>query len=240
MELLLNQLQASDKTVRSQAALSLGKLGAADSVQELVEQLCREADLFVQEDITWALARLGEASLHPLLAKLTDASPHVRHVTVHTLGKLGLANALPHLLTCLADSEARIRVKTCFVLGQLKDSRAVPALIRMLDDANGDVQASASDALLQFGAVAQADLVAALDHPSEHLRETVVYLLGELKAAETLIPLTQALGDEAWQVRFATVEALAKFPKPVSQRYLCAHQETETNPRVLAILKRFL
>ena len=64
---LIEELHHPDKNVRGKAALSLGKLGDIALLDTLLHALGTEPDLYVREDITWALVRIGGEALEPLI-----------------------------------------------------------------------------------------------------------------------------------------------------------------------------
>src|SRR3982751_5157779 len=86
---LIEELHHPDKNVRGQAAVSLGKLDDAGMVDTLVQALITEPDMYVREDITWALVRIKDPALQPLINLLDDPNPNTRHLATHVLGKMG-------------------------------------------------------------------------------------------------------------------------------------------------------
>ena len=91
---LIEELRHPDKNVRSKAALSLGKLGDASVLNTLLHALGSEPDLFVREDITWALVRIGGVALEPLIDLLYNTNPAVRFHAAHVLSKMADARAV--------------------------------------------------------------------------------------------------------------------------------------------------
>ena len=99
---LIQELHHPDMNVRSKAALDLGKLGNAEVLEPLLQALSSEPDMFVREDITWALVRVGEAGLQPLIDLLASPNPAIRHNATHVLGKIGDARAVEALIHMLS------------------------------------------------------------------------------------------------------------------------------------------
>src|ERR1700730_4677749 len=99
----IERLEHADHNVRGRAALTLRTLGDAGAVDALLRALCTEPNLFVRENITAALVRLGDAALSPLIHLLGDASPAVRHDAAHALSKIGDARAVDALIGTLKD-----------------------------------------------------------------------------------------------------------------------------------------
>src|SRR5215207_3647689 len=99
---LIEQLYDANVNVRSQAILALGEMRHAESVDVLLHVLATETDLSVLEDTTWALVRMGDAAVIPLIDLLKHAKPTVRHNAAHTLGKIKDVRAVDALLKTLS------------------------------------------------------------------------------------------------------------------------------------------
>lgn len=87
------QLKSTDTNQRSEAVLALGRLADSSAIPALVDVLCHDDALNIREDAVWSLARMGNASVGPLLDALKEANAHARHNIVHALGKIGDARA---------------------------------------------------------------------------------------------------------------------------------------------------
>jgi HEAT repeat protein len=91
-EVFLNEKGEYGSGERRQAVRSMGQLGpaAAKAAPVLIRGL---NDLYqvhgLTEDITDALAAIGEAAVGPLTKNLTATNPQVLYHTIHALGKLG-------------------------------------------------------------------------------------------------------------------------------------------------------
>jgi HEAT repeat protein len=205
---LIEQLYDEQATVRSQAVLALGEMRHADSVAVLVHVLTVETDLNVLEDTTWALVRMGEAAVEPLIALLKYENPTVRHQAAHVLGKIGDARAVDALIKTLSDMDDAVRLKTVFALGQISDEQAISALVNMLTDENMDVRVTVADVLEQFGKAAAELLIPYLQHENWRVRDIAAEILGRIADGCAVEPLLAALQDECWQVRFTVVNAL--------------------------------
>lgn len=86
---LIEELHHLDKNIRSQAAVTIGKLDDANGIAPLIQALITEPDMYVREDITWALVRLKDTALQPLVDLLDDENPSTRHHVTHVLSKIG-------------------------------------------------------------------------------------------------------------------------------------------------------
>src|SRR5690606_36373047 len=148
--------------VRSSAALQLGELQARRALDALIELLQRETDLAVREDVTWALARLGDDALEPLIGLLRHDDRPVRHHAAHALGKLGHRRAVDGLLDALADEDPAVVAKAALALGQIGDEQAIPALVSLLAHEHDGVRETAMSVLERFDRAALPALIGAL------------------------------------------------------------------------------
>jgi HEAT repeat protein len=239
----MNQLHDTNANVRSQAALSLGNLRAVEAVDALLITLCTDSELNVQEDATWALTRMGDAAVLPLVGAMSDPDPKVRHNIAHTLGKLKDLRAEDTLITVLQDQDAAVRLKAAFALGQLRSVKAITPLTALLSDTNLDVQYTAAEVLVSFGEVAIGALVEVLQHSHSDPRAATANILGHIASAAAIPVLTAALHDPEWQVRFAVVNALGAIrDQQVSVLLEQASHDAHPHVRSLAtkLLKRSL
>ncbi len=217
-----NKLQDPDKNVRIQAALDIGSLGDSQALQALTAQLVLETDFFVRENITWAIVRMGQVAVMPMLELLEHTDPTARFQAAHALSKLGDTRAVNALVLALQDEHLEVVQKAAFALGQLKDDTAIPALVALLGDKHPELQTTVQRALEGFGIAALPILEQVLHHQDWVVREQAVTLIGFI-AQDTRIPLlATALCDDHWQVRFAAVTALGAIRNPEAKDALQA------------------
>lgn len=228
---LTEQLQHPDRTIRSSAALAIGNAANADALDALLARVGVEPELLVREDITWALVRLGDQAIAPLIGLLENADPAVRHHAAHTLGKLHDARAVDGLVRLLNDAEDYVVVKAVFALGQISDARAVPALVALMGDARREVQSEVNNVLEQFGAPALPLLVEAAAHERWQVREQAADVMGLIGSEESVPALDAMLRDAIWQVRFAAVTALGHIGGAAVREAIAAVSEDD-EPRV--------
>jgi HEAT repeat protein len=160
-----------------QAAIALASMGRV-ALQPLTNQLLSE-DATVRRNAAWAIGELtnmppGErdGAVPRLISLLTDSDAWVRMAAARALGEVRNHSAVPGLIANLADSDARVRELTVWALSELKDGRAVAALCNvLLSDLRAEVRRGAAEAL------------------------------GEIRSAEALPSLKQALNDPAVNAR---------------------------------------
>ena len=160
-----------------QAAIALASMGRV-ALQPLTNQLLSE-DATVRRNAAWAIGELTnmppserDGAVPRLISLLTDSDAWVRMAAARALGEVRNHSAVPGLIANLADSDARVRELTVWALSELKDARAVAALCNvLLSDLRPDVRRGAAEAL------------------------------GEIRSAEALPSLKQALNDPAVNAR---------------------------------------
>ncbi len=205
---LIEELRHPDKNVRSNAAVSIGKLDDNASVKILLDALVTEPDMYVREDITWALVRVKQAALQPLIQLLDDANPSTRHLATHVLGKIGGQDVVDPLIHALHDTEPMVISKAAFGLAQIGDERAIPALISLVGHADREVETMLMNVLERFGTVPVQPLIDLMTSDQWKVREQAADILGTIGDKAAIPVLIEALKDEVWQVRFAAVTAL--------------------------------
>lgn len=238
-QILIEQLHDPDNKTRSRAALSLGDLSDASAAGVLVQAIAAESDFAVREDMTWALVRMADAALDPLIALLYDERSAARHQAAHVLGKMRDARAVNALIGVLYDADATVSRKAVFSLGQIGDARAISALVLLLGGDHLETQAVVSDALEAFGAAALPALIGALVDDRAAVREQAADVLGLIGDKAAIPALVAVLNDVEWQVRFAAVTALGHVAGRRVGEYLASVQNDPDN-RVRTLTQKFL
>lgn len=236
------QLKDTDPNVRSSAVLALGKSGNQEALPYLIDVLCNDPELSLQEDATWSLVRFGVDAVPALQALLSNKQARIRHNAVHTLGKIGAPEAVPALLQTLKDDVSIVRLKSVYALGQIGAVSAIVSLIPLLADRQTEVQTMTIDVLIQFGENAVDDLCASLQHKNMLIREHVVGILsqiGDVRAVDALIGVTY---DDEADVRLAVAQALGELGDArgvASLKHLCCDDDLRVRAMARAMLQQF-
>lgn len=239
LQTLIEALHHSDKNVRGKAAVSIGNLGDVEGLKVLLQTLGNETDLYVREDITWALVRMGDAAVLPLIEYLGDSNPAARHHAAHTLGKIADARAVDALISALQDDDSTVIAKAAFALGQIGDTRAIPALIDLLGHENREVQTTVNRVLEEFGAAAIQPLIRSMTQGRWQAREQAADILGLIGSQEAVPVLIEALKDAQWQVRFAAVTALGAIGGAAAKNAL-RQMENDADERVRGLMPKIV
>ncbi|MCB9752871.1 MAG: HEAT repeat domain-containing protein [Myxococcales bacterium] len=153
-----------------------------------------------------------------LIAKLGDATPHIRASAARSLGRLGPGRGALAISRLLQDPDPNVRRWAATALGQFADARAVPALMRAVEA--GD-EAYVSRALLhglgllpgvevdrmllqllddQPRGLAMSNVVEAIglrEQPSPELLDGLLVRLRETHLRESIVAALQMLGERA-------------------------------------------
>jgi HEAT repeat protein len=155
------------------------------------------------EQAALALASLGRPAFLPLTNQLDSTNSTVRRNAAWAIGELTNMppgqrdEAVPQLLTLLGDTDEWVRMAAARALGELRNSTAVPKLIATLSDSDSHVRELAVWALSELKddrAVAALCSVLLSDARVE-VRRGAAEALGEIRSAEALPSLKQALND---------------------------------------------
>lgn len=185
------RLRSPDATVRSDAALALGKLEAPDVPAPVVAEAID------------ALSRI-----------LDDPDEYVRKSAVHALGRLRVRDprALEGIRFALGDRSEQVVQEAVAQVQQAGDAGAVDGLIRVLGRRERNLQAAASQALVRIGAPAVRPLLETFRDRAQRRRvhNQVLRIIMDIKS-RAVEPLLEALEDENFHVRAYAVALLGKL-----------------------------
>ena len=155
------------------------------------------------EQAAIALASFGRPAFGPLSNQLDSPNSTVRRNAAWSIGELTnmlpgeRAGAVPQLISLLGDSDEWVRMAAARALGELRDERALPRLVATLSDGNWRVRELVVWALSEMKddrAVTALGNVLLSDVRVE-VRRSAAEALGEIRSAEALPYLKQALND---------------------------------------------
>lgn len=239
LETLTQQLQHHDHHTRSQAISALIQLDDARKYDVLVDALQTENDIFVTEDITWALVQHKDNAIERVIQLLVHPTPTIRQRAVHTLGKMGDVQAVEALINILNDTDKKVVMKCIFVLGQIGDVRAIPALVGLLGSDDVDIEGELIQILNQFGASALPYLTEATTHEHWRVREQALSILGEIGDSSAAPSVIATLNDAQWEVRFMAIQTLHILDKK-QLRQMSDNLKNDPDNRVRALINRLV
>ena len=218
------QLNASAAEDRAAAACKAGKQGDVETIPALIAMLgddsktqlvpCWDTGRWSPalqtfkhpspgEQATIALASFGGPAFVPLSNQLSSGNATVRRNAAWAIGELTnmlpgqRAGAVPQLISLLSDSDEWVRMAAARSLGELRDERALPQLLATLNDNHWRVRQLAVWALSEMkdDRAVNALCGVLLSDGRVEVRRGAAEALGEIKSAEALPSLKQALND---------------------------------------------
>ncbi|MEU7765610.1 HEAT repeat domain-containing protein [Nocardia sp. NPDC049190] len=154
-------MAAENSSTRLAAALAVGTRPEPDFVDVLVERCAIEPDFFVRDMLTWALTRLpAQITVPRLRAELCCDRAQARSQALHTLSKIGDANAWPSITRSLLhdadDQVARSAWRAAVVLvPDGEQAELAEQLATQFGRGDREVRLSLSRALVTLGAVVE-------------------------------------------------------------------------------------
>jgi HEAT repeat protein len=169
---LLAQLHDTDRNVRANTVVELGKLGDRATATVLVEALATEPDFFIREYLTWSIVRVADAATPLLIRMLRDARAQARHGAAHTLGKIADPRATAALTAALQDDDPIVVSKAAFALGAIGAVEAAPALSNLLGGENRELESTLVSVFDRLGSPAIPAVLDALTRPTRACANT--------------------------------------------------------------------
>ncbi|MBM3450691.1 MAG: hypothetical protein FJX78_06870 [Armatimonadetes bacterium] len=187
----LQKLQNPDVTVRSDAALMLGKLEDPEAPEALV----------------------GEA-IEVLSRDLDDPDEYVRKSAVHALGRLRVRDtrALEGIRFALGDRSEQVVLEALSQVLAAGDKGGVEGLIRALGRRERTVQAASMQALIKIGPDAVRPMLETFKDRNlrRRVHQQVLRIIIEMRA-RAIEPLLAALADDNFHVRGYAIALLGKL-----------------------------
>src|SRR6266487_4342050 len=192
-------------SIQQQTAQVL-RLYAPESVPGLINLVLSDASDTLAERAAQILNSIGEAVVEPIAGVLSNAVPERMRLLVQVLEQIHDARALPALIALLQmpQLETLLAIAVVHALSQFADARVVLPLLAVLSSTNPMLYEEGINALSQFGGLAFAELVAALDvqQPSVVTQRVQRALLGmtPFPGEQLLQVLERASEQQAQQI----------------------------------------
>jgi HEAT repeat protein len=192
LDLLRDGLEDPVEAVASAAADALRNVGGRASMAALYRCCADEGGLgeHAADALAEIAARVGSSRHDELLLIIGDSWPHegaLARNLCRVVGKLGIVDYVPPLVSMLGSSDAQVRVAAAHALGHIEgDHEGVGALCFALAD------------------------------EEQHVRAAACRSLGLLASPQSCQPLLSATSDPSPLVRAAAVQALVVIDNPVA------------------------
>jgi HEAT repeat protein len=212
IDLLVRSLHRRAPWRRALAARTLGQLGAAETVPELLERLS-DGSHYVREAAVRALGRIGDeralASLADLFLRPGRAGAGIVYEALLAFG----GESAPVFREGLASPEESVRITSSFGIGAvLAPDEARLELERMLADPAGEVRTAACETLGRIpGATVPEALLQATRDTKPSVRRAAVGALGSYDDVRSLPFLVTALDDPERDVALRAGESLVRL-----------------------------
>lgn len=158
-----------------------------------------------------ALGQMGEDSLPPLRAVLSEGDIDARFWAVRALWEMGTQSAIAALMGVLDDVNEMVRSGAALALGELKAEVAIAKLARVMREEQGSSGDHAADALSKLGDAATSPLIEALESARPWVRIRAARALVPIQSPDAIPALIQALDDDSYVVCHYAEEALARM-----------------------------
>ena len=215
---LLIELLLKDKSslVRSEAALTLGKLKDNRALKTLIEATKYKE---IRASVAEALGEFKNVNaLETLLNLLNDKSAIVRKKTVEAIVKIRDIRALEYLINCLTDNDLDVRNTAEDALLSFKDKNAITIFIKKLNEPNHYIREVLVRALANIGDRSLTELLVDL-LKDERFHSLVINTLDKInpnwaknyRIKERFKEYLSMLSHDKLCVRLAAIETLGKI-----------------------------
>jgi vesicle coat complex subunit len=150
---LVRALKDKNPSVRSSAAIALGKMGVqATSAVPSLSHALQDENLEVRRSAAIAMGKLGRPALVPyLVVKLQSPDASVRYSATHALSRFGAdaKPAIPQLTKAIQDNNHAVRFGAVNAVGNLGTIAipTIPSLVKALQENDESVPPSAAYSL---------------------------------------------------------------------------------------------
>lgn len=200
---------------RIQAISLLGYVETPENIDCLVA-CADDRNIYVQMAALRALARFrGKDRVNEVVEVLRKTRSGSSILLTEILSRFG-PDAVPALLRLAArESATQVRVAAVKAVGLIGERSSAAAVANLFGDETSAVRTAAVEALARLGDIRFSDLfLERMTDPDPAVRAAAIQAVGKLNLRQALAPLSRALDESAWQVRFLAAEALVELGAP--------------------------
>lgn len=162
----------------------------------------------------------------PIIQELARGDSQSRSTATYALGRLPFEPSMDLLSELLRDPELQIRCEAARALGRIGTPRVIPNLVEALagpSELRRQTRKSLGKIVRKHGEETLREVARmTIESDRAEIRSELVDVLGRLKDPSVIEPLTKALKDPEWRVRWKVLKSFGrlarKFPLPESAR----------------------
>jgi HEAT repeat protein len=156
-----------------------------------------------------------------LLAAMKDPSKLVRAAVVKTLGVMGDADLIKHLISFFNDPDPRVRANTIEAIASLGDRQAIQILLPFLDDGNNRIRANAIVGIRKIGHVNVVPVLQKmLADRNATMQASALWAMGEIGDENYLGFIYPFLNNRDEMLRFNAIRSISRIKPEVLQPYI--------------------
>jgi bilin biosynthesis protein len=148
IEGLIEALNYKDESIQLGAIKALGSANDPRAIDPLIKIL---RHYYFGNFATFALGKMGEPAIEPLINSLKDKNINVRMKSAYALGLIGTETAVKPLNQLLDDENDTVRMDAAAALGMIGSKKAVEPLIKSLKDKHWKVRENSACSLGLIG-----------------------------------------------------------------------------------------
>jgi len=165
--------------------------------------------------------QLDDKGKDALLAAMKDPSKLVRAAVVKTLGVIGDADLIKHLISFCNDPDARVRANTVEAISSLGDRQAIQILLPYVEDSNNRIRANAIVGIRKIGNFnVMPILQKMLSNKDINMRASGLWAIGEIGDANYINFVFPFLSDKNELLRFNAIKAASRINPQILSQYL--------------------
>lgn len=214
-------LVTPERAVAGKLAKELGRTRNPRAVDALIDQLTKEEDIWVKEEIIAALGIARDPRAVDSLLPLLHADGNLPCHAIHALKKLAPQQLAEPLLKLLQERQLFTFAVSAMVLGEIGETRAVPILVQIAKEAEDNEQKQldrnvdmAFQMLAGFGRAGfEALLNLIRTNTSKTVRGMATSALMYTKEPEAVSVLTELLADPDADIRRSAEIGIFVLPK---------------------------
>ncbi len=215
LEILIADLNSSNRFVREQAASILAKIGNPQALEILITDLNNSS---IVSFTRWLTVLVVDGRVNPqvvavLVTVLNDSDNSLfRALAASALARIGNRQGVEFLIAALNDSDSDVRQYAALALARIGNPQGVEFLIAALNDSDCDITQQAALALARIGNPQGVEfLIAALNDSDCDITQQAALALAEIGNPQGVEILIAALSDSDSDVRRNAAETLGKI-----------------------------